>query len=290
MKQGVEMEYNDIERTLAEERERFIAAWEKISNARIKKTQRNEFGLKGKYPLLIAASLFVIAAILVVQFVFAQFDVWYIICECIIVLTMSGSVILLSISWRITLKNAKCAEIIEYYAGDIKCVTSEITGGGRKVEWEEARFYFLGDDRAELFDGGAKQYQPFIYKKVRGHSRNYVLLDGKTLAINFIDGAIVTKREGGVTEFNNGFKFKVTDGNLEWFEIKGMYSECYENNFPLYAPLTASRSYVFRYEFEEINRKNYRMILPEIVRAAAEYYFIEPPKDPNILIENLKQK
>lgn len=281
--------YIEIENTLKAERDRFVDAWGRISNARIRKTQTNGFGLKAKYPLLIALCILVIAAVLVVQFVFAQYDVWYIVCECIILLSMCAAVVLLSISWNVTLKNAKLAETIEYYNGSIKCVTSEISGGGKKVEWEQARFYFLGEDRAELFDGGEKVYQPFVYKKMRGHSRNYVLLDGETLAANFIDGATVVKQEGGVTELNNGFRYKITDGNLEWFEIKGMYSECYENNFPIYAPLTTSKSYVFRYEFEEINRKNYHMILPEITRYAAEFYFVDLPKDDNILIEDLKK-
>lgn len=281
--------YIDIENSIKEVRSRFVSAWEGISNARIKKTQRNGFGLKAKYPILIALCVLAIAAVLVVQFVFAQYDVWYIVPECIILLAMSVAVVLLAISWNITLKNAKRAETIEYYNGNIKCVTSEIAGGGKKVEWENARFYFLGADKAELFDGGSKVYQPFVYKKMRGHSRNYALLDGETLAVNFIDGAEVIKQDGGVTELNNGFKFKITDGKLEWFEIKGMYSECYENNFPIYAPFTTSRYYVFRYEFEEINRKNYHMILPEITRYAAEFYFVDLPKDDNILIEDLKK-
>ncbi len=270
-------------------RERFLAAWSEIKNARIKKTQYSGFGLKAKYPLLMALCAVVIAGLLVPQFILKMYDVWYIVCEVIIILAMCGAIWLLAISWKYTIMNAKCSETIEYYNGGIKCVMSEIAGGGRKVEWEKARFYFVGEDKAELFDGGAKQYRPFVYKKIRGHSRNYVLLDGETIAVNFIDGARVKSEENGVTELDNGFRFETQGTTLKWFEIKGMYSECYENNFPIYAPLTTGRSYIFRYEFETVNRENYTMLLPQITRLAAEYYFTELPKDPNILIEDLKK-
>lgn len=47
---------------------------------------------------------------------------------------------------------------------------------------------------------------------------------------------------------------------------------------------------MFRYEFEQIDRPNFRLILPEITLEACKMYFLELPsdKDPDVLIEDLK--
>lgn len=277
--------YAEIEARLNAAKSRFSEAWESVENARIVKTQRNGFALRFKYPLLISFCLLVIAAVFVVQFVFAQFDALYIVCECIIVLAMAVGIFVLSVSWFWNVRNAKCAEVIDYLRSEPKCVVSEIAGGGMKVEWEEARFYFRGD-QAELFEGGVKEYRPFVYKKMRGHSRNYALLDLEALTANFFDGATVVSEENDTTALSSGFRFHLSDGKLDWFEIEGMYSECYENNLPIFALFGASKSYVFRYAFTELNRKHYRMVLPDIVRDACKYYFLEEPRGEGVVIAN----
>ena len=283
--------YLEIEARLTEAKKRFSDAFDAVENARIIKTQRNDFALRCKFPLLMLLCLVGIAAVIVFQILLEQFDAMYIVCECIIIVALTAFFVLLAVSWSINLKNAKCAEIIEYYNGKTKCLTSEVTGGGRKVEWSEARFYFSRKGEAELFEGGAKTYSPFAYKKIRGHSRNYVLLSSAAIVANFFEGAEVLGDADGVVSLSSGFRFRATDGVLAWFEIQGMYSECYENNFPIYAPLSASSSYLFRYEFDSVNRKNYKIILPEITRDACKYYFLRLPSDAdgNVLIEDLKK-
>ena len=283
--------YLEIEQRLDAAKERFSSAFDAVKNARIVKTQRNNFALRCKFPLLMLLCVVGIVAVLVFQLMFRQFDALYIVCECIIIVALTAFFVLLAISWSINLKNAKCAEVIEYYNGKTKCLMSEITGGGRKVEWSEARFFFSKKDEAELFEGGAKTYSPFSYKKIRGHSRNFVLLSSEAIVSNFFVGAEVIGEEDGIVALSSGFRFCEKDGALAWFEIQGMYSECYENNFPIYAPLSASPSYLFRYEFNSINRKNYKMILPEITRDACKYYFLRLPSDAdeNVLIQDLKK-
>lgn len=283
--------YLDIEQRLGEAKAEFRAAFDAVENARIKKTQRSDFALRFKFPLLMLLCLVGIGAVVIFQIVWKQFDALYIVCECIILLALSAFFVLLAISWSINLKNARCTEIIEYYNGKTKCLTSEITGGGQKVEWSEARFYFSRKGQAELFEGGSKTYSPFTYKKIRGHARNYVLLSADALIANFFEGAEVLDDTDGVVSLSSGFRYGIRGGIIEWFEIRGMYSECYENNFPLYAPLSASPSYVFRYEFSAVNRKNYKIILPEITRDACKFYFLKLPSeaDANVLVQDLKK-
>lgn len=284
--------YIEIEERLGEVKERFRSAFDGISNARILKTQRNNFAIRAKYLLLMLLCVIGISAVVAFQILWKQFDGLYIVCECIIIVALLTFLGLLSVSWRVTLKNAKCTEIIRYYNGKTKCLLSDVSGGGKKAEWSEARFYFSKKGEAELFEGGAKTYSPFSYKKIRGHARNYVLLDSAALIANFFDNAEVLADEDGIVTLSGGFRFKTKDGVLEWFEIYGMYSECYENNFPIYAPLSMSPNYVFRYEFSDINRKNYKIILPEITTDACNYYFLKPPSeaDENVLVQDLKKE
>ena len=283
--------YIEIEKSLTEAKTRFSDAFDGIRNARIIKTQRSEFGLKFKYPLLILLCLICMAALVVFQVLLRQTDWLYIVCESVIGVGLVIFICLLAVSWRYTILNARCAEVIEYYNGKIKLVTSTVAGGGRKVEWEEARFFFTPKNEFELFEGGQKTYSPFLFKKIRGHSRNYVLLDSAAIMANFFEGAEVTSDDGVNVALSSGFRFGIREGVLEYMEIEGMYSECYENNFPVYAPFTVSPSYVFRYDFTLIDRENYRPVLPEITREACRMYFLDLPsaKDDNILVENLKQ-
>lgn len=282
--------YLDIEKSISEAKRRFTDAFLGIRNARIKKTQRNDFALRFKYPLLILLCVVCMAAVIVFQVMWQQTDWLYIVCESVIGVGLVAFIVLLSVSWRYTVMNARRAETIEYYNGKIRCVSSVVAGGGRKAEWEEARFFFTPKGEFELFEGGQKTYSPFVFKKFRGHSRNYVLLDAEAIVANFFEGAEVVSDDGRNVALSSGFRFCVEDGVLRYFEIEGMYSECYENNFPIYAPFTVSSSYVFRYEFEQIDRPNFRLILPEITREACKMYFLELPsdKDPDVLIEDLK--
>ena len=270
--------------------ERFAKAFGSIRNARIIKRQANNFALKFKYPLLMLICIAVIALLVVFQVILQQFDVIYIVCESIIIVFMVAFIALFAVSWKINLQNASCAEIIEYYYdGETKCLYSTVAGGGSKAEWKEARFYFYGEDQAELFEGGEKIYQPFVYKKVRGHARNFALLSLEALLTNFFENAEVLEEDENHVSLSSGFRFYMNGDRLVRFEIDGMYSECFENNFPIYAPLAMSKSYTFTYEFEEINRENYSMILPEIVRYACDYYFLPLPKANGLYIENNKK-
>ncbi len=283
------MDYIEIEEKLSDARTRFADAFGAIKNARIIKKQANNFALRFKYVLLMLLCVAGIADVVVFQVVLRQFDPLYIVCECVIIVALTAFIVLLAISWRINLQNAACCEIIDYYNGGIKCLYSTVAGGGSKVEWEAARFYFTKKGEAELFEGGAKEYRPFVYKKIRGHARNYVLLSAEAILANFFDGSEVTSDDGETVTLSSGFSFTVRGGTLVRFEITGMYSECYENNFPLYAPLSASSSYTFTYEFTEVNAPGFRLILPEIVRDACRFYFLTPPSDENIHIEDLKK-
>lgn len=284
--------YVEIEQQLADAKTRFKTAFDGVENARIVKTQRNNFALRFKFSLLMLLCLVGIAAVIIFQILLNQFDVLYIVCECIIITALTAFFVLLAVSWRLNLRNAKCAEIIEYYNGKTKCIYSEIAGGSFKVEWADARFFFTPKGDAELFEGGSKTYSPFSYKKIRGHSRNYVLLDADAIIANFFEGAEVLDDADGVVTLSGGFRFKTVGDTIEWFEIIGMYSECYENNFPIWAPLSASGAYTFRYEFTSVNRRNYKIILPEITRDACKYYFLRSPADAddNVLIEDLKKE
>ena len=278
--------YDEAEKALGEARAAFADAFGRVKNAKIIKSQRNDFAMRLKYPLLILACLAIAAAVVVMQVVFSQYDALYIVCECVICLAMAATIVLLSITWHITRLNARAAETITYYVGEngSPILYTEITKGGCKVEWKDACLYFRGD-AAELFEGNGKQYDPFLYKKVRGHSRGYALLDCGNLTETFFKGCEVTEAEGGKYRLSSGFSFEVAaDGTLSRFAIDGMYNECYENNFPLYAIFSVSRRYLFSYEFTEVNAPNFRMHLPEITRTACEFYFVDPPEDPKVVV------
>ena len=278
--------YEQAESELNAAREAFKSAFGGIKNAKVIKSQRNGFALKFKYPLLMLVCAAIVAAVIAIQIVFEQYDPIYIICECIICLAMTISIVMFAITWRITILNAGCAETIVYYAPDdgVKCLYTTVTKGGEKIEWTEACLYLRGNE-AELFEGNGKQYDPFLYKKVRGHSRGFALLNCGNLIANFFNGCDVISHDGGKWELSSGFSFFVDEnGLLSWFSIDGMYNECYENNFPLYAPFSVSRQYVFTYRFTEVNVPNFRMHLPELTRTACEFYFVNPPEDPRIII------
>lgn len=278
--------YSEIEKELAAAREEFKAAFDGVENAVIKKSQVNKFALRFKYPLLIALCLVIVAAVIVFQVIWKQYDVVYFVSEAVIGVAFAAFIVLLSVTWRYTIKNAKCAERIAYYKGGekgVKCLYTEITGGGQKVEWEQARFYFKGNE-AELFEGNGKIYNPYLYKKIRGHSRGYALLDSDALLQTFFNGSEVLSSANGTTTLSSGFTYTLKNGQLKSFTIEGMYDECYENNFPLIAPLSLSRFYVFRYEFSQINVPNFRLRLPDITRRACEFYFVQPPEDDRIVV------
>ena len=278
--------YEQAERELSEAREAFSSAFGGTENAAVIKSQRNDFALRFKYPLLMLVCAVIVAAVVVIQVVFKQFDALYIVCECIICLAMAACIVLFAITWYITRRNARAAEAITYYSPEPgkRFLYTEIAGGGEKIEWADACLYLRGD-AAELFEGNGKQYSPFLYKKVRGHSRGYALFDLGNILGNFMDGCDVISHEGNVWRLSSGFSFAVAeDGTLAYFEIKGMYDECYENNFPLYAPFSVSRSYVFTYRFTAVNAPNFRMHLPDITRTACDFYFVPPPDDPRIVV------
>lgn len=278
--------YTDIEKELAAARDEFSGAFNAVENAVIVKSQSNKFALRFKYPLLIALCLLIVAAIVVFQVIWKQYDVIYFVCEGIIGVAFAAFIVLLSVTWHYTVKNSKCVERITYYKGGekgVKCLYTEITGGGQKAEWEQARFYFKGNE-AELFEGNGKIYNPFLYKKIRGHSRGYALLDSDALLQTFFNGSEVVSSENGTTVLSSGFSFTVENGVLKNFTIEGMYNECYENNFPLYAPLSVSRYYTFRYEFTRVNVPNFRLHLPDVTSQACEFYFVQPPEDDHIVV------
>ncbi|MBR6788960.1 MAG: hypothetical protein IKM44_04050 [Clostridia bacterium] len=271
-------------------KDRFSNAFKKVENARIMKSQVNDFAVKFKYPIFMLVCLAVITALVVFQVIAKQFDLIYIISECVIISFLIALIVLLAISWKVNLQNATCAEIIDYYVKDgKKCVCSSLPNGNYKVEWDKAKFFFTKKDEAELFESCDKDYTPFVYKKVRGHARNYALLDLEALLATFFEGATVTEATEEYVTLSSGFTFFDSDGVLTKFEINGMYSECFENNFPLYAPLSVSKSYKFTYEFTEINKSGYKMILPEIVRVACDYYLLPLPDITGVYVENNKK-
>ncbi len=278
--------YSEIEKELACARDEFKAAFDGVENAVITKSQVNKFALRFKYPLMIALCLFIVAAVVVFQVIWKQYDVVYFVCEGIIGVAFAALIVLLSITWHYTVKNAKCAERMTYYKGGdkgVKCVYTEITGGGQKVEWEQARFYFKANE-AELFEGNGKIYNPYLYKKIRGHSRGYALLDSDFILQVFFNGCEVISSVDGTTALSSGFSYTAKNGKLIGFVIEGMYDECYENNFPLFAPFSVSRSYTFRYDFSQVNVPNFRLYLPDITRQACEFYFVQPPEDSRIVV------
>lgn len=278
--------YEQAEKRLSEAREAFSSAFSGVKSAVVIKSQRNDFAMRLKYPLLMLVCAAIIAAVVTLQIVFSQHDPLYIVCECIICVAMVASMVLFSITWHITRRNAKCAEKITYYspAPGKHFMYTEVTGGGEKVEWADACLYLRGND-AELFEGGGKQYDPFLYKKVRGHSRGFALFDLANILENFMNGCEVTSCEDGKWRLSSGFGFDIAaDGTLSGFYIEGMYNECYENNFPLFAPFSVSRTYTFGYRFTEVNAPNFRMRLPDITRTACDFYFVPPPDDPLIVV------
>lgn len=278
--------YEQAEKELEGARKAFKDAFDSIRNAKITKSQRNEFAMRFKYPLSMAVCAAVIAAIVVIQVVFAQYDWLYIVCEAVICVAMVSAIVILSVTWFYTRRNAKAAERITYYSPEegVRYLYTAITGGGEKVEWADASLYLRGNE-AELFEGNGKEYNPYLYKKIRGHSRGYVFLSSENLLGNFFSGYEVLSREGGAWKLSSGFSFKLgEDGRLLEMEIKGMYNECYENNFPLVALFPVSRSYTFTYKFSEVNVPNFRMYLPEVTRTACEFYFIPPPQDKGIVV------
>lgn len=282
------MQYTDIEQNLAAVTDIFATAFDKVENARIVKSQVNTFGLKLKFPLIVVLSLALIAGIIIMQIAFSQYDVLFIVCEAIIIVALAIIIAVSVPTFIITLKNAACAEVIHYLGGKNRCLLTEVTRGGTKAEWSDASFYFTDKD-IELIEGGKKEYQPFLYKKIRGHSRGYALLDSAAIIKNFFEGAEVIYAEDGEYRLSSGFCFKIDYDQLIWFEINGMYSECYEHNFPLYAFMPTSKSYVFRYTFTEVNVANFTIRMPDEIREACAYYFIQPPEIDKVIVPDLKR-
>ena len=112
--------YTDIEKELAAARDEFSGAFNAVENAVIVKSQSNKFALRFKYPLLIALCLLIVAAIVVFQVIWKQYDVIYFVCEGIIGVAFAAFIVLLSVTWHYTVKNSKCAERITYYKGGEK--------------------------------------------------------------------------------------------------------------------------------------------------------------------------
>ncbi len=278
--------YEQAEKELSEAREAFSSAFGDIRNAKITKTQRNDFALKFKYPLCMLVCIAIVAAIVTIQIVFSQYDWLYIVCEAVICLAMAAAVALLAVTWRVTRRNAKLAETITYYSPEpgVRYMHTVINGGGEKVEWAAACLYLRGSE-AELFEGNGKEYNPYIYKKVRGHSRGYALFSLDNILGNFFSGCSVISRGENVWKLSSGFTFALgEDGRLLRFTIDGMYNECYENNFPLVALFPVSRRYTFTYTFRDVNDPGFRMYLPENTRAACEFYFVPVPEDAHIVV------
>ena len=279
------MQYLEEEKQCRVAAERFKAAFDSIDNAVILKSQKNAFGLKIKYPLLIVLCLLAVAAVFVVQFALSLFDAMYIVCEVIIAAAMLFFSALLARTWAATVKNARLAEKITYYRGKETFLVTEITGGGHKIEWADASLYVKGDV-FELIESPTKEYTPYFYKKIHGHSRGYRLLNSDTVVKAFFDGATVVSDEGGTVELSNGFRFCIEFDKLKYIEIVGFYDECYENNFPLLTVTPQSRSYTFRYDFTAVNVPNFRLILPDRAAECAKLFFAELPPDKNIIINS----
>ena len=281
-----EMQYLEEEKGCREAAGKFAAAFDGVNNAVIMKSQVNGFGLKVKYPLLITLCLLAVAAVFVLMFSLRLFDVMFIVCVVIITAVMLFFATLLVRTWLITIKNSKLAEKITYYRGKNVWLVAEITGGGRKIEWDGISFYIKGDD-FELVESPTKQYNPYFYKKLHGHSRGHKLLKSETIVKAFFDGATVLSDDGNIVCMSSGFKFCVEHGTLKYFEIEGFYDECYENNFPLLSIKPQSRSYVFRYDFTAVNVPNFRLILPDRSVECAKLFFTEIPRDDkNIFINS----
>ena len=66
--------YDEAEKALGEARAAFADAFGRVKNAKIIKSQRNEFAMRLKYPLLMLACFAIVAALVVMQVVFANYD------------------------------------------------------------------------------------------------------------------------------------------------------------------------------------------------------------------------
>ena len=275
------MEYLEEEKKCREAAERFTAAFSKVENAIVFKSQSNYFGVKIKYPLLLSLCVLLVTVIFVFQFTFELYDFMFIICEVVTVGAMVFFFVLIVKTWFLTMKNAKIAEKMIYYNGDKKCLVTEITDGGTKIEWNGASLYMSGDD-FELIESKDKKYYPYFYKRIHGHSRGFRLFNPDNIIGMFFNGATVLSDENGKTVMSSGFTFTIEYDSLKEFEIIGFYDECYENNFPVMSISTQSKNYVFKYEFAAVNVPNFRLILPERSKECAKLFFLELPKDRNI--------
>lgn len=276
------MQYLDDQKALSDAAERFRAAFGGIENAVVLKSQKNAFGLYVKYPLLIFLCAAVVAAVFIVQFVFSYFDAMYIVCEVVLTAGLAFVIILLVRTWLVVIKNAGLAEEITYYNGEVKCLVTTVSGGGKKIEWEDASLYINGDS-FELIESKTKKYNPIFYKKIHGHSRGYKFFNCDALVSTFFgDNATVLSDDGRAVELSSGFKFGIEYGVLKYIELTGFYDECYENNFPILSISAQSKSYTFRYEFTQVNVPNFRLILPDRTKECAKLFFAELPEDKNI--------
>lgn len=276
-------QYLKEEEAAAEAAKRFTAAFGGIKNAVVRKSQKNMFGLYVKYPLFVALCLGAIAAVFILQFAFSLFDAMYIVCEIILAAGLVFVSAVLLRTWAVVIRNATLAEEIVYYNGGVKCMVTSVSGGGKKVEWEDASLYLHNDD-FELIESKTKQYNPLFYKKIHGHSRGFAFFDAGALVSTFFDGANVVSDNNGETVMSTGFKFKTEYGVLKYIEVTGFYDECYENNFPIMTISAQSKSYTFRYEFSDVNVPNFRLILPDRTKEGAKLFFLTLPADKNIYI------
>ena len=175
--------YEQAERELSEAREAFSSAFGGTENAVVIKSQRNDFALRFKYPLLMLVCAVIVAAVVVIQVVFRQFDALYIVCECIICLAMAACIVLFAITWHITRRNARAAEAITYYSPEPgkRFLYTEIAGGGEKIEWADACLYLLDHyDGNDFFNVGYGKEVTILelaqlIRKVTGYEGEIVL-------------------------------------------------------------------------------------------------------------------
>lgn len=290
------MQYIDDEKRAREAAEKFAAAFNKIENAAVYKSQKNTFGLYVKFPLFMFLLALLLTAVIILQVMLSLYDPIYIVCEVVIFVSSVFLYVVFIRTWLLTIKNAKLAEKITYYNGKKKCMVTEITGGGSKIEWADASLYMKGDD-FELIESDKKEYNRFFYKKLHGHSRGFRLFDAETIVKAFFDGATVIpsddtvvndadKNNGEVIRLSSGFSYCIEYGSLKYFEIDGFYDECYENNFPIMSIKPQSKSYVFRYDFTAINTPNFRLVLPDRAAEGAKLFFVNLPDDNNIVVNS----
>lgn len=277
------MEYFDEQKKLDEVAEMFSNAFCSIENASIVKSQKNSFSSYVKFPLVIGLAVLLVVLMYVIQFAFSFFDAMYVICEVILTVGVAFAVVVLIRTWRRELANAVWTEKIQYYNGKSRLQVTEVANGGRKIEWNRGSLYIEADD-FELIEGAGKEYKPYYYKKMHGHSRGYSVTDIDWLLSVYFNGASVVSNENGIVQLSTGFEFCIEYGMLKYFVINGFYHECYENNFPIMSFMSMSKRYAFRYEFSAINVPQYKLILPERTSVGAEIYNLELPNDENVLI------